>query len=254
MHYPRPVPWRVSWLILALAGSSAAQGDREEREAAGFASAPRGYLAGFVQEAETRWPQNRALTVVCHGHSVPAAYFKTPEVRTFDAYPHLLHVALKRRFPFAVINVIVTAIGGENSVSGAERFERDVLRYRPDIVTIDYGLNDRRIGLESSREAWNSMIEAAQSGGAKVVLLTPTADSGAKLADPNDPLNEQAVQIRRLAAEHGVALVDSLAAFGRAVDAGTGLDALLSQPNHPNRAGHELVAREIARLFPPGSE
>ena len=48
-----------------------------------------------------------------------------------------------QQFPHAVLNVIVTAIGGEDSIAGAARFERDVLALRPAVVTIDYALNDR---------------------------------------------------------------------------------------------------------------
>ena len=49
-----------------------------------------------------------------------------------------------------------------------------VLRYDPDVVTIDYGLNDRGIGFERAREAGSSMIKPAQTEGVKVILLTPT--------------------------------------------------------------------------------
>src|SRR6185503_2190695 len=80
------------------------------------------YLRPVVVELEKAWPTNRTVNLVCHGHSVPAGYFKTPVVDSFHAYPHLLHVAVKERFPRAVVNVIVTAIGGENSVAGAARF------------------------------------------------------------------------------------------------------------------------------------
>ena len=73
----------------------------------------RPYLADIVTELHKQWPDNRALQVVCHGHSVPAGYFATPVVDTFNAYPHLLHRGLKERFPFAVVNVIVTAIGAD---------------------------------------------------------------------------------------------------------------------------------------------
>src|SRR5687767_13034008 len=90
------------------------------------------YLAEFRALAAVDWPKNRTLTVVCHGHSVPAGYFKTPDVRSLESYPHLLRVELARRFPHAVINVVVTAIGGEGSEKGAERFERDVLSLRPE--------------------------------------------------------------------------------------------------------------------------
>ena len=79
---------------------------------------------------------------MCHGHSVTSGYFKTPMVDTFNAYPHLLHEALKERYPFAVINVIVTGIGGENSKNGVQRFEKDVLTHNPDLITIDYAFNE----------------------------------------------------------------------------------------------------------------
>ena len=208
-------------------------------------------LAEITAQLARQWPTNRMVHIVSHGHSVPAGYFKTPVVDTFNAYPHLLHRGLKERFPFAVINVTVTAIGGEASDSGAQRFERDVLSLRPDLVTIDYSLNDRRLGLARAAAAWRSMITNATTRGIKVILLTPTPDQSAKLADPNDPLCQHAEQVRQLAREYKVGLVDSLAAFQHAIANGRALTNFMSQVNHPNRAGHELVARELLRWFQP---
>jgi lysophospholipase L1-like esterase len=197
-----------------------------------------------------QWPKNRTVNIVCHGHSVPAGYFKTPVVDSFNAYPHLLHKALKERFPYAVINVIVTAIGGENSEAGAKRFERDVLALHPDMVTIDYALNDRAIGLARADAAWRSMITNALNQGVKVILLTPTPDLRANLDDPADPLNQHAEQIRNLAREYGIGLADSLAAFRAYTAAGGQLKDLMAQGNHPNRKGHDLVVGELLKWFP----
>lgn len=200
------------------------------------------------------WPENRTVNIVCHGHSVPAGYFATPMVDTFNAYPHLLHVGLKERFPFAVINVIVTAIGGENSESGAVRFLDDVLCHQPDIITIDYGLNDRGIGLEKAHVAWSSMIRLGLESGAKIILLTPTADITQALTytgDDKTVLEDHANQIRKLADQYGVGLVDSLAVCQEHI-AKNDLSDILSWSNHPNRAGHELVVRELMRWFPVG--
>ncbi len=213
---------------------------------------PAEFSAAFVKLFEEVWPKNRTVNLVCHGHSVPAGYFKTPAVQSFEAYPHLLHQAIKARFPHAVVNVIVTAIGGENSEEGAARFEGDVLALRPDAVTIDYGLNDRRIGLERARKAWISMLEAAKGKGVAVVLLTPTWDLGARPEDAADPLAQHAEQIRRLAAEYHVGLADSLKAFEAAKARGVDVNTLMSQGNHPNRAGHELVVRVLAPWFGAG--
>src|SRR5580698_9796315 len=189
-------------------------------------AAPRAYMANVCAELTKCWPTNRTVNIVCHGHSVPAGYFRTPAVQTFDAYPYLLHRGLAERFPHAVINVIVTGIGGENSEQGAKRFRRDVLNLRPDVVTIDYGLNDRAIGLARSEKAWRRMIEMALARHVRVILLTPTPDLTAHLDDPHDPLNLQADQIRRLAAEYNIGLVDSLALFETQIRSGTPLPDL----------------------------
>ena len=212
------------------------------------------YLKEITEILRCHWPENRTVNIVCHGHSVPAGYFATPMVDTMNAYPHLLHLGLKHRFPFAVINVIVTAIGGENSESGAERFRRDVLCHRPDIITIDYGLNDRGLGLVKSKTCWSQMIQESLASKAKVLLLTPTPDITQALTykgEDKNLLGEHANQIRQLAADNGIGLVDSLQAcldYSETND----LSDLLSWSNHPNQTGHELVARELLRWFPAG--
>jgi acyl-CoA thioesterase I len=241
---------RVPFLIMLAATAPLLLGSNSsEPAAATAAAASTSPLSSVIVELGRKWPKSRTVNIVCHGHSVPAGYFRTPNVRPLDSYPHLLRVGLSERFPTSVCNVIVTAIGGEHAEKGAARFQADVLSLRPDVVTIDYALNDRSIGLERAERAWRTMIEACVAQKIPVILLTPTADSKANLADPEDPLNQHAGQIRRLAAEYKLLLVDSLAAFQRHVAEGGKFDDLLSQNNHPNRRGHELVAQELLKLF-----
>ena len=208
------------------------------------------YLTDLATELRVYWPENRLANIVCHGHSVPAGYFYTPYVDTFNAYPHLLHLLLKARYPYAVLNVIVTAIGGENSAAGAARFAEEVLCHHPRVLTIDYGLNDRGIGLQAAEGHWRSMIEAALARDCRVLLLTPTPDIRVLDTPEWEVLAQHAEQIRRLAAEYAVALADSFAAFQHAVVQGMDWHNLMSSGNHPNREGHQLVAYEIGRWFP----
>ena len=209
------------------------------------------YLSDLCDEMAVCWPNNRTVSIVCHGHSVPAGYFATPYVNTFSAYPHLLHKIIKERFPFAVVNVIVTAVGGEDSFSGAERFDRDVLTHNPDVITIDYGLNDRRIGLEKSRLAWERMIDSALSGSKKVILVTPSWDNTYFTKNESwYALEKIRDQIAALADQYGVGLADGFAAFQKRIHSETDLVQYLSHGNHPSREGHALIAMEIAKYFP----
>jgi len=208
------------------------------------------YLQSVCEIMKTKWPDNRTINIVCHGHSVPSGYFKTPVVKPFSSYPHLLHRGIKARFPFAVVNVIITAVGGENSESGAGRFDRDVLAMNPDVITIDYSLNDRGPGLEKWPKAWASMIERAKAKDVKVILLTPTPDTEYQVDDPDQVLQQHARKVRELAAKYKIGLVDSLAAYDAQLRKKIPLTSLLSQINHPNAKGHKLVADELLKWFP----
>lgn len=208
------------------------------------------YLQPVLDKLALQWPDNETVNLVCHGHSVPSGYFTTPFVNTFDAYPHLLHRMIKERFPFAVVNVIVTAIGGEHAASGAGRFEKDVLCHNPDVITIDYGLNDRSIGLLKAEEAWKSMIERCLSQQKKVILLTPTWDQSFFVKDKNwEQLCQHRDLIRRLADTYSVGLADSFSQFEQYCTSEDKLTHLLSHQNHPTQKGHQLVAEELSKYF-----
>ena len=51
---------------------------------------PSTYLSDLKKEMQIEWPKNRTINIVFHGHSVPAGYFKTPQVNTLSAYPALV--------------------------------------------------------------------------------------------------------------------------------------------------------------------
>ncbi len=210
---------------------------------------PSSYLEDIKSELQKEWPENRTINLVFHGHSVPAGYFKTPLVNTFDSYPYLLLKELKALYPYAVINVICTAIGGENSSQGEIRFESDVLVYKPDVLFIDYALNDRGIGLEKSKDAWEEMIRKALKEELKVILITPSPDQRVDILEANNELEKHAEQIKNLAEQNGIGLSDSYLLFKDRVRKGDSLSLYMSQVNHPNKNGHQLIADELFQFF-----
>ena len=207
------------------------------------------YLMDIKAEMGKRWPENRTINIVFHGHSVPAGYARTPVVNTLQAYPHLVLCGIKEHYPNAVVNVITTAIGGEQSEQGAARFEKEVLTHRPDVLFIDYGLNDRTIGVARSETAWRSMIEDAINQGVMVILMTPTPDLGEDIRSNEARLYPHVQMIRRLTEEFHLGLVDSYAAFRAKAEAGENIASYMAQVNHPNELGHAVVAEEILRWF-----
>lgn len=207
------------------------------------------YLNEIKVELLKEWPENRAINLVFHGHSVPSGYFATPIVNTEAAYPLQTLLALKKIYKTAVVNSIVTAIGGENAVLGEMRFEKDVLSLKPDVVFIDYALNDRWVDFDKVRQAWQSMIEKALKQGCKVVLLTPTPDTTEDVLNDGSKLKQHSDMIAELAKKYNVGLVDSYGAFKTIAKNGGKIALYMSQNNHPNEAGHQVVVKEIVKYF-----
>lgn len=210
---------------------------------------PSTYLDVLKAELKKEWPNNRTINLVFHGHSVPAGYFKTPVVNTLESYPYHVLKAIKSRYPTAVVNIINTSIGGENSVSGEKRFKSEVLTHKPDVLFIDYGLNDRRVGLEKAYSAWSSMITKALREDIKIILLTPSPDQNVKLLEDNTELDLHTSQIIRLSKKYGIGIVDSYSLFKDKVDSDNSISTYMSQINHPNGKGHQLIADEIIKYF-----
>lgn len=208
----------------------------------------------IIDQLQKQWPKNRTVRFVFHGHSVPAGYFKTPTIRRFDSYPVLFHKQMCERFPTAAIDVCITAIGGENSRAGATRFAADVLSLKPDVVFIDYSLNDRRLSLDEAKTFWELMVVEARQNGIAVVLLTPTPDSREDITADDAPLQAHADQVRALGKQYGIPVVDSYSAFQRKVRKGEDVESYLSQINHPNRRGHEVVAELLLDVFPSATK
>lgn len=207
------------------------------------------YLSTIIAALKKQWPDNKTINLVFHGHSVPAGYFQTPTIKTFQSYPLLVLKNLTDHFQTAEINCIRTAIGGEHSEQGAIRFDSTVLNHHPDVLFIDYALNDRSIGLERPLIAWEYMINAALRKNIKLVLLTPTPDMQENIADNNAVLEQHANQVIALAKKYNIACIDSYHLFKQKVAEGMVLKDYMAQSNHPNQLGHQVVADEISKLF-----
>jgi lysophospholipase L1-like esterase len=207
------------------------------------------YLEKIKADMLVEWPKNRTINLVFHGHSVPAGYFKTPVVNTLASYPYLVLKDLKSAYPMTVVNVINTSIGGEHSESGLKRFEADVLTHKPDVLFIDYALNDRGMGLERAKIAWEKMIRLALEKNIKVILLTPSPDQRVDIKDDLSILDQHANQIKELAKSFQIGLIDTYALYKNKVKSGSNLVDYMSQVNHPNEKGHQMITDEIMSYF-----
>ena len=198
------------------------------------------YLDSLKHELRVKWPNNHMINLVFHGHSVPSGYLTGGVTDRLAAYPFRTLQHVNNHYPYSVVNSITTTIGGEQAEQGALRMT-EVLNHKPDVVFIDYALNDRSIGLERAKTAWETMIKEVLAHNIKLILLTPTPDLREAIASEEANLEMHSQQIRDLAKKYKVGLVDSYAFFKKLAET-EDLKAYMAQNNHINQKGHQFVA------------
>lgn len=184
------------------------------------------------------------VKIVCFGDSVTGLYYHTGGVRT---YTDMLGIALERAYPKSDVIAVNAGISGHTTANALARIDKDVLAHRPDLVTVMFGLNDmvKIDDIAAYRKNLAEIISRCRATGAEVVLCTPNSviTTGSR---PKDKLEKYCEAVREVAADEGVGLCDSFAAFEAMREADPlGWRLTLSDEIHPNMAGHKAIAEQL---------
>lgn len=156
-------------------------------------------------------------------------------------YAYLVYEWWKKSFPNAAFSFVNGGIGGTTSHYGGARAWKDVLFYRPDIVTVDFSVNDdANEFFEETYEGTLRRLLAAPSAPAVVVLNNVFYDTGKNAQDYHN----------RIADHYGIPHVSIKDTIFPDVESGKIVRADITPDNlHPNDKGHRLVADEICKLL-----
>lgn len=156
-------------------------------------------------------------------------------------YAYLVYEWWKKSFPNAAFSFVNGGIGGTTSHYGGARAWKDVLCYRPDIVTVDFSVNDdANEFFEETYEGTLRRLLAAPSAPAVVVLNNVFYDTGKNAQDYHN----------RIADHYGIPHVSIKDTIFPDVESGKIVRADITPDNlHPNDKGHRLVADEICKLL-----
>lgn len=156
-------------------------------------------------------------------------------------YAYLVYEWWKKSFPNAAFSFVNGGIGGTTSHYGGARAWKDVLCYRPDIVTVDFSVNDD--ANEFFEETYEGMLRrllAAPYDPAVVVLNNVFYDTGKNAQNYHN----------RIADHYGIPHVSIKDTVYPDVESGKIVRADITPDNlHPNDKGHRLVADEICKLL-----
>ena len=201
-------------------------------------------LRKYVERTRRDIESGADATIVCFGDSITAGY----AVRR--GFPSFLLESLRQRFPDSKIEMINSGISGDTSQDGLGRLDWAVLSYEPDLVTINFGINDCVLGLSLEEFEMNlvEMVRRIRAGPDSEILLL----SSQPLESP--PYDQRVLDyyqtVERVAKEMNVGFVDVYGAWMKRVRAGMPLDSLiLPGLDHPNEAGYRIIAEELMSLF-----
>ena len=195
------------------------------------------------------------LKIVLFGDSISAGYDSS---RINAAWPYqppfgdLVIWQLKKTYG-APITFMNHARGGGTSSHALTQVDSQVAWFKPDLVLLAYGMNDRseerRIGY---RENLEKIIDAvrARSPETEFVLITPMLNSPKQATglDPVKFIRDEGLRVPR----PGVAFVDVTSTQLSMLERKDYLDLSGNGANHPNDFLHRIYAQRILEVLAPG--
>ena len=217
----------------------------------------------------------KVITVAFLGDSVTQGCFeiyKTGEnsIETVysykDAFSIRFREILNTLYPDMQVNIINAGASGDNSTSGLQRMDKDILAYRPDLVVISYGLNDAMAGQDGIAvyaDNLRDMFRKAKQCECDVIYLTQNymntevskqlqdvyivrlAESFASVQN-GKRLKSYFESGKKVAEESGVMTCDGYAVWEKMESAGVKVTELLANKlNHPIKEYHTYIAIKL---------
>jgi sialidase-1 len=206
---------------------------------------------------------SQKMTIVAFGDSTTALR------ENVVVYPTLLEKALMDKG--RSVKVVNAGVPSNTTELARARFQTDVLTQQPDVVIIQFGLNDAavdvwqkppatqpRVSVDRYEENLRFFARTLKERGVGVILMTPNPARWTEEAKrmygkppyrPDDPdgfnvfVHRYADIVRKVAREEEVTLLDVCAAFqAHGKQPGRSTDDLLLDCEHPNSQGHRLIA------------
>jgi lysophospholipase L1-like esterase len=165
------------------------------------------------------------------------------------------------RFPKWNLTFRNVGIGGDRSVGGNNRFQRDVLVHQPTAMTVDFGMNDGGYrafdepGFKAYMGGLQGMADQAKAAKIRVAWITPSpvekAEPGRAIEGYNQTLEKYSEGVKQIASENGGLFVDQFHPFVAAIDKAREADAKNriggGDPVHPGPPGQAVMAWAILK-------
>lgn len=189
-----------------------------------------------IKEVMRKAQEKKELTIGFIGGSITQGSLATkPEL----SYSSRVFQWWQKTFPQARLRYVNAGIGGTDSYFGVARVESDLLNFKPDMVFVDFSVNDKDNAF--FLETYEGLVRKILSNDQKPAMML------VHNVRYDDGSNAQR-QHGKVAAHYGVPSVSMKSSIYPLIVNGTLDKSNITQDNlHPNDYGHELVAGVIVQ-------
>lgn len=189
-------------------------------------------LAAVMKKAEAGEP----VTIAAIGGSITQGSIsngaKDGQVKAKKCYADIFFAWWKETFPNSEVTVINAGIGATDSYLGVHRVQEDVLDYHPDVVLVEYSVNDA--GTTTYKNTYDNLVyKVATSEDAPAVMLLFMGQTNLSSAQNQHQL---------IGFQYELPMVSYLNLLSDFFNAGRYTEKDLSgDVTHPSALGHAMV-------------
>ena len=190
-------------------------------------------LAAAMEKAK----KGESITVATIGGSITQG---TAASSTDSCYASRFFSWWQEKFPECEVNTVNAGIGGTDSYLGVHRADEQLLSYAPDVVIIEFSVNDTDKTM--NKYSYDSLVRKVLSAENEpaVILLFTTQEDGTSLQDIH----------REIGAAYDLPMISYREAVYPEVAAGTINWKDISPDNiHPNDIGHGIIGQLLSRYL-----
>jgi len=183
----------------------------------------------------------------------------------YGGYVWLLQRYLNFLYPQQPVEIISSGVSGNTSTQLYQRFKQDVLEKKPDLITINIGVNDVLQSFQTPtparpniptpqeyRQNLTAMVDVATAKAIPVLLLSPTIIYEDLSSRENQRIAEYIAVMRDVALQYHCQFIDLNVPFRHVISTyqrygGQGQNLLTRDGIHPNIAGHQIIAYTILK-------
>ena len=161
-----------------------------------------------------------------------------------------LEILIKKKYPDSQLLIINKGVPGDTAGDGLHRLERDVIKLSPDLVFIQFALNDAYSGYSADdfqKNIESIIVKIKDRLNSEIALLTSVAIQDKNM---NKTANEFYSKISDSGKKYNLPVVAVHEYWEKKISSGINHSLLVQYDGvHPTEKGYELMAEAVFGLF-----